>query len=293
MRKRLLTGLVALVGSLGLAATASSTDQTTTVRVIAAEGFYGDIAVQIGGDRVTVISILTDPAQDPHDFEITPATARLIADADIVVFNGADYDPWVPDLLAANGTQPATIVAADLIGWRDGENPHLWFDPRTIPLVAAALADSLAEIDPARSGEYRARLEAFEQTLATIEALIDDIRQSFEGAAVTATEPVFNLMADAIGLTMLNERFQLDITNETEPAARDVADFQASLRNGAAQVLFYNEQVTSDLTIQLLDLARSSGVAVVGVSETLPPNVRYQDWIVDLLERTRAALNAE
>src|SRR3569832_1949088 len=97
------------------------------IKIVAAENFYGDLARQIGGPRVQVTSILANPDDDPHLFEASPSTARTVADADIVIYNGADYDPWMDRLLTSASVPSRTvIVAAQLTGHQSGANPHLW-----------------------------------------------------------------------------------------------------------------------------------------------------------------------
>src|SRR5476649_2916431 len=87
-----------------------------SIAIVAAENFYGDIAKQLGGEYVAVTSIMNIPNQDPHLFSSSPATARAIAAADLVVYNGIDYDPWMENLLKATIKQPQqTIVVADLL----------------------------------------------------------------------------------------------------------------------------------------------------------------------------------
>src|SRR5512146_2027659 len=99
------------------------------IAVVAAENFYGDIARQIGGDRATVVSIMTHPDQDPHLLETTPGIVRQIAGAKVVVFNGADYDPWMEMLLkAAPRPGRLEINVAALTARKAGDNPHLWYD---------------------------------------------------------------------------------------------------------------------------------------------------------------------
>ena len=123
------------------------------IAVVAAENFYGDIARQIGGDRVAVISIMNNPDQDPHLFETTPAVVRQLAGAQIVVLNGANYDPWMDKLLAAVPRAGRTVIsAAQITGRKAGDNPHLWYDPVTMPAVATALAER------ARQSRQRARV---------------------------------------------------------------------------------------------------------------------------------------
>ena len=261
--------------------------------VVAAETFYGDVIRQVGGSRVDVVSVLSNAEQDPHHFEPSPSTARAVADARLVVYNGADYDPWMGKLLRASRA-PArrVIVVADLVGKRAGDNPHIWYDPATMPALARAVAAALAQADPDGAAEYDRRRQIFLESLAPIDAKIAAIRGKFAGIDVTATEPIFGYMAQALGLTMRNRRFQLSIMNETEPRASDIAAFQKDLATRTVKVLFYNNQTGDDLTERLLKIARESKVPVVGVGETLPPGSTYRDWVLKQLDAVEAALAA-
>ena len=261
------------------------------IAVVAAENFYGDVARQIGGEQVAVTGIMSNPDQDPHLFEVSPTIIRQIAGAQIVVYNGADYDPWMDKLLAAT-PKPGrgAIVAADLLHRKPGDNPHLWYDPATMPAVASALAAALSAADPAHANDYAARLKAFLASLAPLNEKIAGIRGKYAGIPVTATEPVFGYMADALKLKMRNERLQLAIMNDTEPSIRDVAAFERDLKQHRVRVLFYNQQASNSLVQHLVEIARSSGVAVVGVTETCPPGVTYQDWMKNELDATDRAL---
>jgi zinc/manganese transport system substrate-binding protein len=261
------------------------------VEVVAAENFYGNVAQQIGGDRVPVVSILNNPEQDPHLFEVSPAVIRQVAAAQVVLYNGAGYDPWVEQVLGATAKPGrVAIVAADLMHRKSGDNPHLWYDPATMPAVARALAAALAAADPAHKDDYAARLATFLASLSPLNAKIAAIRDKYAGTVVTATEPVFGNMADALKLSMTNERFQLAIMNDTEPSARDVAAFERDLKDRKVRVLFYNKQAQAKLVQHLIELARASKIPVVGVSETAPAGSFYQDWMLMQLDETQRAL---
>ena len=210
---------------------------TEVIRIVAAENFYGDIAAAVGGAHVRVTSILNNPDEDPHLFEASPSVARDLAAARIVVLNGADYDPWVAKLLSANAEAGrSTMVAADLVGRKPGDNPHLWYDPATMPTVAGALATALDAIDPANKADYDNNLKLLDASLQKIVDKVASIRARFEGAEVTATEPVFGYMAAALGLKVRNERFQLAVMNDTEPSARDTAAMEADLKGRRVKV---------------------------------------------------------
>ena len=264
------------------------------MRIVAAENVYGDVARQIGGDHVSVTSILSNPDQDPHLFETSPATARAVADAAILVANGADYDPWMGKLLAVAGTHDrAVIVAADLVGAKPGGNPHLWYDPRTLPMVATALAAALTARDPADAAAFEANLARFQASFQPILAQVAAIKSKHAGLPVTASEPVFGLMAEALGFTVLNNDFQLAVMNDTEPSPSQVAAFEDSLRSGKVRILFYNKQVSDKTSARMLAIAGAAHVAVVGVTETEPKDTDVQAWFAGQLKEVADALNAK
>ena len=287
--KRLLGIATVLFVVLGASTVAHAADAKITV--VAAENFYGDVAQQIGGARIAVSSIMSNPDQDPHLFEVSPSIARQIAGAQIVIYNGADYDPWMTKLLAASPRPDrVVIVASDLTHKKPGDNPHLWYDPATMPAVATALAAALSKTDPGHADDYAARLKTFVASLSPINEKIAALRMKFAGAAVTATEPVFGYMADALGLKGRNERLQLAIMNDTEPSARDIAAFERDLKTRKVRILFYNKQASNKLVQHLVEVARASNTPVVGVTETCPANMTFQAWMQSELDATEHAL---
>ena len=284
---------IGLILALGLILTTAPGTRAAggKINVVAAENFYGDVARQIGGDDVAVASIMSNPDQDPHLFETTPSTVRQIAAAQVVILNGADYDPWMDKLLKASPKPGRTaIVVADLVGKKAGDNPHLWYDPGTMPAAAKALAEAFAKADPAHKDGYTARLKTFLASLKPIDDKIAAIRGKFAGTTVTASEPVFGYMATALGLKMRNESFQLSIMNDTEPSARDVAVFQDDLKGHKVRVMFYNKQASNKAVQTLVDLAHASKIPVVGVTETAPQGLSYQEWMLGELNETEKAL---
>jgi zinc/manganese transport system substrate-binding protein len=287
---KILVGFAAALAVM-IAAAAPSRAADKKIAVVAAENFYGDVAQQIGGGRVSVVSVLGNPDQDPHLFEASPAIVRRIAAAKVVIYNGAAYDSWMDKLLevtAAPGR--AVLVAADLVQKKAGDNPHLWYDPSTMPAVATALAAALGTIDPAHKDDYASRLKTFLASLAPLDGKIAAMRAKYSGAPVTATEPVFDYMAAALGLVVRNASFQLAIMNNTEPSARDLARFEDDLKNQKVRAMFYNTQASDRLVQRLVALARADGVPVVGVTETCPPGLSYQAWMLRELDATAKAL---
>ena len=262
-----------------------------SISIVAAENFYGDVAGQLAGTNATVTSILANPDQDPHLFEASPSVARLLSGAAIVVYNGADYDPWMSKLLSATRSPDRkVIIVADLVHRRPGDNPHLWYDPPTMPTYGKALVATLSERDPIHSSDYAQRLRVFLDSLRPVDAKVVELRRKYGGIMVTATEPVFGYMAVALGFKMRNERFQLAVMNGVEPRASDVATFENDLRNRAVRLLLYNSQATDPAAQRLVRIAEQSKVRVVGVTETQPAGKSYQDWMLGELDAIAQAL---
>jgi zinc/manganese transport system substrate-binding protein len=261
------------------------------IHVVAAENFYGDIAQQIGGPTVKVTSILSNPDTDPHLFEASPSVARSLSDAQIVIYNGIDYDPWMADLLdASKAPDRKSIVVADLIGKKSGDNPHVWYDPATMVALARAMKDALVAADPANQAEYEKRLTAFEDSLKPVQDKIGELKRRSAGVPVTATEPVFGYMFGALGMVVRNEPFQLAVMNDTEPSPSQIAAFEDDLKAGKVKLLVYNSQASDPLAERMLKLARAAKIPVVGATETEPPGSTYQAWMTKELVAVDKAL---
>ena len=264
------------------------------LNVVAAENFYGDLAKQVGGKAVTVTSILSNPDQDPHLFEADPSTARALKSAKVVVSNGVDYDPWMEKLTAADPSPGrAAIVAADLMGKKTGDNPHLWYDPKTMEVVAAAMAEKFGAADPAAKAEFKRNADAFDASLKPLDAKIAAMKAKYAGQPVTASEPVFGYMAGLIGLDVHNQNFALAVMNNTEPSASDVAGFEDDLKNHKVKVMIYNAQADDPSVKRLVEIAKASKIPIVGVSETEPAGKTYQAWMMEQLDALDHALSGK
>ncbi len=261
------------------------------ISIVAAENFYGSLAEKVAGPQAKVVSILSNPDQDPHMFEASVETAKSLADADVVIANGADYDPWMDDLLNASKAENRTeIVAADLVGKKAGDNPHLWYDPATMKAVAEKLAETLGTIDADHKANYEANAKAYVESLKPLTDKIAEMKADYAGQPVTASEPVFGYMAEALGLDMKNTKFQNDVMNGTEPSPAEVAAFEDSIRDKTVKVLLYNGQADDAAVKRLVGIARTAGVPVVGVTETEPGGKTYEAWMMDQLKDLDQAL---
>ena len=254
--------------------------KASAIKIIAAENFYGDIASQIGGANVKVKSVLNNPSQDPHLFEASPSLARDLAEADLVILNGVDYDPWMEKLLAATpSSKRKVIVAAEVAGRKAGDNPHLWYDFAVSKAVAKAVAENLSVALPAQAEYFRKQEVVFEQALGDLQGEVQKIAQAHGGTSVAATEPVFGYMLESMGLDVREKRFQLAVMNDAEPAVSDVAQFEDDLKGHVVKLLIYNKQATDPVADKLLALAEAQNIAVVAVTETQPEGTSFQQWL--------------
>jgi len=288
-----LGAIVALGLALLFAASSAPTAPSSHIRVVAAENFYGNIVEQLGGNHVSVISIMSDPNVDPHAYETSTKDGAAVADARLVIQNGIGYDAFIDHLVAASPNPKRTvIVVAALTGHKDGDNMHLWYEPSTMPKVARAVVDALTKADSANGAFYQARLKAFQESLAPIDHLVSLIRERYAGAPLAATEPIFEYTAEALGLRILTpETFMKAIEEGVDPSAAALAQMEDQLRTHQVRVLIYNTQTVSPITTRVRQLAGQMGIPIVGVSETEPPRKSFQLWMEDELAAVDAALS--
>ncbi len=264
------------------------------VQAIGIENQYADVISQIGGKYVQVTSIVSDPNTDPHSFEASPGIARQIAKATLIVENGAGYDDWADKLIAAspNADRKVINVHSLLKLPENTENPHLWYDPNTMPAVADAIAEQLAAELPAHASEFRKNAADFRQSMQPVDAAIKAFRADFPATPVAVTEPVGDYLLQAAGATILTPKtLEYGIMNDVDPAPQLVSQQNDLLSGKKVRVFLYNQQVTDPITEHFLSLARKNHVPVVGVYETMPePGYHYQSWMMAEINALRKAV---
>lgn len=264
------------------------------INIVAAENFYGSVAKEIGGAYVHVESIMSQPDQDPHLFTVSPRIAKNVAQADLIVFNGLGYDPWVQGLLSVSTIPTRTeICVAKLLNRKEGDNPHIWYDPATMPLYTKALLKDLIKKDPKHQANYEINYQRFIERYNRLTQLIQHLRPRTQHVKVIATEPVFAYMATALGFDMREMAFQISMMNGVDPSPRQVQGFQQALQTHSVKILFYNKQVDSPLIQKFLKLAETKSIPIIGVTETQPANKNYIEWMVDQLNQLNKALDEQ
>ena len=263
------------------------------IGVVAAENFWGDIAQQVGGDAVQVTSIISDPNIDPHEYESSARDGAAVAGASFVIQNGAGYDDFMNKLLAATPRPDRKVLdVATLVGAGHDANPHLWYSPGYVLKAAQAIQERLATEDPSHAAVYRSNLATFRQGEQQVVGVIDEIKSKYAGQAIAYTERVPGYLVEAAGLRLgTPASFSKAIEDGSDPSPADVAAFDAALKDHKVRALLYNAQVTSPTTQRLKNLAGSSGVPIVGVTETMPPDAKnFQTWQGDQARALLAAL---
>jgi zinc/manganese transport system substrate-binding protein len=269
-------------------------DESGKLDVVAAENFWGSIAQQLGGGRVAVTSIITNPASDPHDYEPTSEDARTMAEAQMAIVNGIGYDTWASKLLAANPSSGrVTLDVGDLLGLQTGDNPHQWYSPRSVQRVIAQITSDYKRADPGHADYYDRQRAKFEsRDLAGYKGVIAEIRRRYRGVPVGASESIFEPLASALGLRLVTPSgFMNAISEGTEPAAAEKATTDAQITGRDIRVWVYNRQNATPDVQRLNDEARSAGIPVATVTETLTPaGASFEAWQVRELDGLRAAL---
>jgi zinc/manganese transport system substrate-binding protein len=274
--------------------TVSTTPSNSSpIAVLGTENFYADLLAQIGGTRVTAASILNDPSADPHEYEASPAAAKLVADSKLVIVNGIGYDDFMEKLLGASSKPDRVVVnVQEILGVKDDVNVHVWYDPATMPKVADAASAALAKIDPQNAAYFTAQKAKYLAALKPMNDKIVALRAKYAGAPIAFTENVAGYLTDAIGLKLLTPpEFMEAIESGTDPAPADVAAERDLITGRKVKALLYNAQVTSPLTEQIRDLAVKNNVPVVPVAETIPPPFKkFQEWQLAQLDELEKAL---
>lgn len=272
-----------LFGATFLAGISAASAAPVVVKAIGVENQYADVISQIGGKYVQVTAIESDPNTDPHTFEVSPKIAGQIAAAGIVVKNGLGYDSWADKIIAAApNTQRKVIDVQQLLGLPDStSNPHLWYQPKTMPAVAHALAEDLSALMPEQAGYFQANEKKFDESLKPWFAAIDAFKAHHPNTPIAVTEPVADYLLQALGME-IKTPFSMEaaVMNGTDPSPQDVAKQNALFNEKKVKVFAYNQQVTDALTQSFLALAKKNGIPVVGVYETMPtPGFTYQSWM--------------
>ena len=298
MRKNSLCLVCLLILLLVLSACSSSNASTTpsssTIKVIAAENFYGDIAKQVGGSYVSVTSIISNPNVDPHEYESSVKTAIQVSQAQLVVENGGGYDDWMDKLLSGSpNPNRITVNAFNIAQIKLPENEHVWYSVDNAATIAQTIASDLEKLDPLHTSTFEQNVLAFKQSLQPTQQKIAAIKAKYAGTPVGLTETIYLYQAVPLGLNVLTPfAFQKAMAEGNEPPADTVVIAENQITHHQIKVLIYNVQTITPSTTKLQHDARAQNIPVVPVTETMPPGKTYQTWMLDQLNVLEQALQS-
>ncbi len=288
-------GLVAVLS--GCAAPADpKTD--SAVRVVTSTNVYGELASRVGGADIDVTSIIGDSARDPHEFEGDGQSELAIAKADIIISNGGGYDPFIDGMVDASGNDSVVVIeAVGLAPAREdspGFNEHVWYDFSTMIAIARSLAERLATVDPDNASEYVANAELVVADLELLRERAVTMAGRYAGSGIVVTEPVPLYLLELVGLIdRTPPGFSAAIEDGRDAPVAVLRSTVELLEGGDVAFLAYNEQTAGSQSDALIAAAEVGGVPVIPVSETLPPDTSYVDWMGAMLDQidTAFALN--
>jgi zinc/manganese transport system substrate-binding protein len=198
--------------------------------VVATFSILGDFVQNVGGSRIA-LTTLVGPDGDAHVYSATPADAKKVADAKVVLTNGLGFEGWMERLVKASGSKATLVVATKGIkpramagghGHSHETDPHAWQSAANVKTYVANIRDALISADPAGKAEYEANAAVY---LAKLDALEKDIRSAVasipvERRKIITSHDAFSYFRAAYGVEFIAPQ---GVSTETEASARDVA----------------------------------------------------------------------
>lgn len=270
------------------------------VDVVVSTNVWGDVAAAIGADHVRVTSIISDPSADPHSYEASARTRLAVSRAAVVIENGGGYDDFMSRLVSSTAPKATVINAVDVSGASAAAkaaghdlNEHIWYDFAAVGKVADRITAALVAADPHDAATFRANAATFQGQLQKLRAQEDADRARTQGAGVAITEPVPLYLLDALGAankTPPDFSKAVEEGHDVSPAV--LQQTEELLTAHVVKALVYNAQTTDAQTDRLKKTAQDNKVAVVPVTETLPPGKNYVQWMTDNLAAISTALSS-
>ncbi len=273
----------------------------SVIQVVAGENFWGSLVSQLGGNRTSVLSIVSDPNADPHEYEANTSDAQAIANAQFVIVNGVGYDDWAIQLIAASSSSNQVVLnvgnlnGVSVTGGIVTGNPHMWYNPVYVNHSVAAMYSDLVSIQPSSATYFQANYAALNASLGRLYSSANAIRDKFAGTPVASTESILVYLANYTRLDLVSPpEFMKAIAEGNDPPTQSVVDFQCQLQTGKVSVLVYNEQTVTPITANMKTIAANSNTTVVGITETIqPPTYTFQEWMGAEYLQLYNALNAK
>lgn len=259
-------GAVLASVAVGLAGCGGGEDGTAAgsggrLSVVATTMQLQDFARQVGGDRVRVTGIL-GPEDEPHEYEPTPSDAEALADAEVVVENGANLDEWLGDLLANAGSEAERVTAAEGIELLPTEeegfpgDPHVWHDPENAKAMVDTLAEGLAAADPEGRAVYARNATAYKRELDAMAARIRRTLEPIpaEDRKLITTHDAFGYFVRAYDIDQVGTVLA-SVSTSAEPSGRQVRELVETIRAQDVKAIFAEEALEARLERRIAEEA--------------------------------------
>ena len=262
------------------------------LNVVASFSILGDFVRNVGGERVS-FTTLVGPDGDAHVYTPTPADAKRIADAKLVIVNGLDFEGWLSRLVKSSGRKP-TIVSATrgIVPRKLGSHadPHAWQSVANARTYVANIRDALAAADPAGAEAYRANAEGY---LARLDALDRDIRAAVaqipqDRRKVISTHDAFGYLASAYGIEFVAP---LGVSTESEASARDIARIITQIRTQKIPAVFL-ENISDSRLIRRISAETGAKVGGTLYSDSLTGEKGDAPTYIDMVRHNIKALTS-
>lgn len=263
---RTIIGYVLVLGVLGGGASGcgggdDGRSAASGMRVVATTMQLQDIGRQVGGDRVRMTGIL-GPADEPHEYEPTPADADAVAEADLVLENGANLDGWLADLLAGAGSESVRVVASRGIALLPSEeegfsgDPHVWHDPEAAMRMVDNVAAGLGRADPPGEATYMRNAAAYKRRLRRMARAIRVLFEPIppERRKLITSHDAMGYFARAYDVRVVGSVLP-SLTTDTEPSGRRVRQLVETIRREQVSAIFTEEAVEPRLERQIAEEA--------------------------------------
>jgi manganese/iron transport system substrate-binding protein len=245
------------------------------LRVVATTNIVGDVVQRMGGDRITLTTLMR-PGVDPHSYVPTPADTAAVHDAHVVFANGLNLEAFLEKMIQSAGGNAAEIHLSDGLAVRsapggsaaqdqagdshEGGDPHVWFDVQNVILWVGTIRDTLSALDPAGAQTYTANAEAYTGELQQIDTWIVDQVATIPEAhrKLVTNHPAFGYFAGRYGFEQVGAVYP--ISPAAEPSARDIAALEDAIREYGVPAVFTESTVNPRLAQQV---AQDTGVRLV------------------------------
>ncbi|TLQ04155.1 metal ABC transporter substrate-binding protein [Pediococcus stilesii] len=264
------------------------------ISVVTTTNFYGEVAKQVLGNKGKVTSIINSSSVDPHDYEPTATTAKEVTKANVVIANGIGYDGWMDKLVKNSNKLDYIKVGEDIYHKKEGDNPHLWYKPETMPQLANLLAKKFGKMQPNNQKYFEQNAKKYIASLKPVQNVINDLKKVAKNSAkknVYVSEPVFDYALESLGFKVADTAYEEAAENGTDPAPKVVKTMQEKIEQRQIAFFVFNKQVSSKNIKNLVELAKKNNVPVLPVTETPENNATYKEWMLKQYHELQKIIN--